>query len=215
MKNIESGARTLLMSVVLSSPGPIVIGIGLFMGRSSTQLADFVRRSAELGAIIVSYFIYSALHKGEAEQDHDQELYRKAKLERTANICVGSAMCLSGLVILYIAIFGGTGDKGNVIPGLSIAFLGLVTNSWFWLRYAKLANINGDAVLAVQSRLYRAKSFVDACVFIVLLIVMIAPLSNAAHWADIGGSVIVSGYLIANGIIVLKNTWFLYKEQHQ
>ena len=124
-------------------------------------------------------------------------------------------MCLSGLVILYIAIFGGTGDKGNVIPGLSIAFLGLVTNSWFWLRYAKLANINGDAVLAVQSRLYRAKSFVDACVFIVLLIVMIAPLSNAAHWADIGGSVIVSGYLIANGIIVLKNTWFLYKEQHQ
>ena len=60
-KTQQSGARTLLMSVMLSSPGPIVVGIGLFMGKSSTQLADFVRRSAELCAILVSYFIYRTI----------------------------------------------------------------------------------------------------------------------------------------------------------
>lgn len=220
-KTEQSGARTLLMSVMLSSPGPIVVGIGLFMGKSSTQLADFVRRSAELCAILVSYFIYRTIHKDETEQ----EAHYKARLERRANLCVGVAMCLSGLAMLFIALLGGSSEKGNVIPGLSIAFLGLVTNSWFWLRYAKLAKENGDAILSVQSRLYQAKSFVDACVFIVLLIVTIAsfseaahqsissytttevmvlPLTKAAYWADIGGAIIVSAYLIANGIAILK-----------
>lgn len=58
MKVHKSGERTLLASVVLSSPGPVVVGIGLFLGKSSTQLADFIRRSAELIAIIVSWAIY-------------------------------------------------------------------------------------------------------------------------------------------------------------
>ncbi len=201
MKKAEkSGTRTLLMSVVLSSPGPIVMGIGLFVGRSSTQFADFIRRFAELCAILVSYVIYRILHKDEIEQE---DIY-KEKLERIANLCVGTAMCLSSVAMLLITFLGGSSDKGNVIPGLSIAFLGLTTNSWFWLRYKRLAKENEDAILLVQSRLYRAKSFVDACVFIVLLIVTIAPFSKIAYFSDMVGAIIVSGYLIANGIIILK-----------
>ena len=34
----NSGERTLLASVLLSSPGPLVLGVALFFGRSSTQL---------------------------------------------------------------------------------------------------------------------------------------------------------------------------------
>ena len=54
----KSGEHTLLASVILSSPGPLVVGIGLFLGKSSTQLADFIRRTAELLAIIVSLIMY-------------------------------------------------------------------------------------------------------------------------------------------------------------
>ncbi len=200
-KTEQSGARTLLMSLVLSSAGPIVVGIGLFLGRSTTQLADFVRRSVELCAILVSYIIYNIVHRDDAET----ETLHKARLERIANFCVGVAMCLSGFVMLFIALLGGSPEKGNVIPGLVIAFLGLTTNSWFWLRYARLASHSGDAILAVQSRLYRSKSFVDASVFIALFIMMIAPLSESAQWADIIGSIIVSSYLAVNGIIILKD----------
>lgn len=53
----QSGERTLLASVLLSSPGPIVVGAGLLIGRSSTQLADFIRRTAELAAIVVSWAV--------------------------------------------------------------------------------------------------------------------------------------------------------------
>lgn len=197
----QSGAKTLLLSVILSSPGPLVVGIGVLMGRSSTQLADFVRRTAELCAILVSYFIYRHLHKDGLEPGLD----RKEKLERTANLFVGAAMCLSGVAMFLIAILSDNSEKGNVIPGLVIAFLGLVTNTWFWLRYTSLYKQNGDAILRAQSHLYRAKSFVDAAVFIALLVVTLAPLSSAAYWVDIIGAVIVSIYLLGNGAIILKN----------
>ncbi|MBO5664525.1 MAG: hypothetical protein J6R95_07085, partial [Bacteroidales bacterium] len=47
-----------LMSVLMSAPGPLVVGLGLLAGRSATQLADFIRRSAELLAILVAYITY-------------------------------------------------------------------------------------------------------------------------------------------------------------
>ena len=63
MNNKKSGSRTLLWSVIMSSPGPLVVGLGLMAGRSSTQIADFVRRSAELLAIIMSFVIYKVTTK--------------------------------------------------------------------------------------------------------------------------------------------------------
>ena len=57
MNDRKSGAKTLLWSIIMSSPGPLVVGLGLLAGRSSTQIADFVRRSAELLAIIMSFVV--------------------------------------------------------------------------------------------------------------------------------------------------------------
>lgn len=198
----KSGERTLLASVVLSSPGAIVVGIALIFGRSSTQLADFTRRTAELVAIIVSWIVYRILHKS-----GEPDLVRKNRLERTANLCVGTAMCLSGTVMLFIALLPPSTEKGNVIPGLVIAVFGVITNSWFWLRYRKFNLEKPDAILGVQSKLYRAKSLVDACVTITLTFVAINPTSPAARYVDLGGSVIVALYLIMNGIITIRGRY--------
>ncbi len=194
----KSSERTLLASVIMSSPGPIVVGLGLLVGRSSTQLADFIRRTAELVAIIVSWVVYNVTHKG-AEADTE----RKLRLERIADFCVGSAMCLSGMAMLLVAFLSDGGEKGNVIPGLVIAILGVTTNSWFWLRYRKLDKANPNAILAVQSKLYRAKSLVDACVTIALTTVAVSPASVAAHYMDVVGSVAVAVYLVVNGAITI------------
>ncbi len=197
MKN-KSGERTLLASVVLSSPGPIVVGIGLFLGRSSTQLADFIRRSAELIAIIVSWWVYRVTHKG-TEVDDD----RRQKLERLANNFVGAAMCLSGIAMLLVAVFYPSEEKGNVIPGLVIAILGVTTNTWFWIRYRKLNKANSNSVLAAQSRLYSAKAVVDTCVATALIVVAVSPGSTAAYFMDIAGSVAVALYLLINGAVTI------------
>ena len=47
-KEKKSGFRTLLISVLMSSYGPIILGLGLRVGHSSTQISDFTRRTAEL-----------------------------------------------------------------------------------------------------------------------------------------------------------------------
>jgi len=173
----ESGERTLLASVILSSPGPIVVGIGLFLGRSSTQLADFIRRTAELAAIIVSWAIYRVTHKNpEYDENHRQ------RLERIAGNCVGAALCLSGIAMLLVTFLYPSKEKGNVTAGLIIAVLGVITNSWFWIRYKMLNKTNPNRILAVQSRL-----------------VSVCPGSPAAYYMDIAGSAAVAVYLLING----------------
>lgn len=195
----ESGERTLLASLVLSSPGPLVVGLGLLVGHSSTQFADFVRRTAELAAILVSWAVFRAVHRG-----GEADAARKDRLERAANTCVGAAMCLSGAAMAFLAFFAQGAERGNVLPGLAIAVLGVTTNTWFWLRYRRLDRLRPDAILSVQSRLYRAKSLVDACVTAALAAVAIAPAAPAAQYVDLGGSIAVAAYLLANGCITLR-----------
>ncbi len=195
----SSGQRTLLMSVLLSAPGPLVVGMGLLVGKSSTQLADFVRRTAELAALIVSWLFYRALHQGEGKDQH-----HKQKLERYATKGVGLAMCLGGTAMALLALLSTASDKGNVIPGLVIALLGVVTNSWFWFRYQRLDQQNPSPILAVQSRLYRAKSLVDLCVTAALLSVLLLPGSRVAEVLDTAGSLVVAVYLVVSGVNILR-----------
>ena len=190
----NTGQRTLLAAMLLSLPGPLVLGAGLMLGRSSTQLADFIRRAAELGAIIVSWAVYRATI-GRGMEDAK----RKARLEHIARLCVGASMCLGGAVMALIALLSGSGDKGNVIPALVIAVLGIVTNGFFWLRYRGLNQREENAVIGAQSKLYRAKTLTDTCVTAALAIIAAAPGSQAALYMDIIGSLSVALYLMVSG----------------
>lgn len=191
----KSGTKTLLWSVIMSAPGPLIIGLGLFVGRSSTQIADFVRRSSELLAIIMAYIVYKITTK-----DGVCDTARKEKLEKFSNLFVGAMMCLGGSLMLLLAFVSENKDKGNVIPGLVIALLGVIANTIFWRKYTKLNKAEPNAIIAVQARLYRAKSLVDSCVTIALLSVAIFPESPASYYLDLIGSVIVALYLIWCGI---------------
>ena len=190
----NTGQRTLLAAMLLSLPGPLVLGAGLLLGRSSTQLADFIRRTAELGAIIVSWAVYRATI-GRGMEDKA----RKARLEHIARLCEGASMCLGGAAMALIALLSGSGDKGNVIPALVIAVLGIVTNGFFWLRYRGLNLREENAVIGAQSKLYRAKTLTDTCVTAALAIITAAPGSQAALYMDIIGSLSVALYLMASG----------------
>ena len=204
MNDNKSGAKTLLWSIIMSSPGPLVVGLGLLAGRSSTQIADFVRRSAELLAIIMSFVVYTAVTK----QGVTDEI-KKRKMERGSNVFVGSMMCLAGAIMAVLAFTMNNEDKGNVIPGLAIAVLGVIANSIFWIKYTRINQAEANAIMAVQARLYRAKTLVDSSVTIALLSVLTAPQSYVSYWLDLIGSMIVAVYLIWCGIQTI------YKELEQ
>ena len=127
MNSNKSGSRTLLWSVLMSAPGPLVVGLGLLAGRSSTQIADFVRRSSELLAIISSFVVYQITTRNGSVDEKQRE-----RLEHFCNIFVGLMMCLGGSFMVALAFLSEAADKGNVIPGLTIAFLGVIANTLFW-----------------------------------------------------------------------------------
>jgi len=199
-KEERAGSRTLLWSVLMSAPGPLVVGLGLLTGRSSTQIADFVRRSAELLAIIMSFAVYRMTAD-------EADTARKAALERRSNTFVGAMMCLGGTFMVILTLLGGTTDKGNVIPGLTIAVLGVIANTIFWIKYSRLNRTEPNAILAVQARLYRAKSLVDGCVTLALLSVALSPGSLFSYYLDLVGSIVVALYLFFCGAQTLRERW--------
>ena len=197
MKQQRSGSRTLLWSVIMSAPGPLIVGLGLLSGKSATQAADFLRRSAELLGILMAYITYQ-LTSREGEEE------KKTRLERFSNLFVGAMMCLGGSIMLLLAVVSGNTEKGNVIPGLSIALLGVIANTLFWRKYTRLNKAEPNPILAVQARLYRAKSLVDGCVTVVLLSVAAAPGAGFSQWLDRIGSAVVALYLVWCGLRTIR-----------
>lgn len=200
-KNKSKGEKTLFSSLLLSAPGPIVTGISVLLSFSTTQIADFLRRTTELVAIVVAWWVYRKLQRSDEINDIEQ-----ARLERLANQYTGGAMACSGVMLFIIAVLQMRSyePSGNVTMGLVIAVLGVLVNTWFWLRYRTLNREKYDAVIAVQQKLYRAKSCVDFCVVVALTSVAIAPVHPATKYIDILGSIIIAGYLLWNGISTIR-----------
>lgn len=194
------GERTLITALLLSSPGPLVTGISAAMSLSTTQIADFLRRSTELVAVFVSWLIYRKLHYTELTTTEQQ------RWERLADLCVGVAMAGGGVTMLLLARsrLSSYEASGRVSMGLTIAVLGLLTNTWFWLRYRFLAREQADVIIAGQRELYRAKACVDVCVVTALTAVAIAPLHPVTRYVDLVGSITVSAYLLWNGVKMIR-----------
>jgi divalent metal cation (Fe/Co/Zn/Cd) transporter len=193
--------KTMLTSLLLSAPGPIVTGIPAITSHSATQIADFLRRTAELVALFISWWVYRRLQRGIASDD----AYR-ARLEQMANFAVVGAMICSGTAMLVVGVTRLFVYKanGNVIMGLIIAVLGVLTNTWFWLRYAHMARELFDPVIEGQMRLYRAKSCVDLGVVAALTSVAVAPNHPVTQYIDASGCIIVACYLLYNGVDIIR-----------
>ncbi len=195
----KSEKRTLLLSVLMSAPGPLILAFALLEGQSSTQIADFVRRSAELLALVMAYITYRLTEKKENP-------LQKARFEQRSNLFTGSMMCLGGAIMLVLAFLSEHEAKGNVIPSLVIALLGMIANSLFWRKYTKLNRKNPNTMIAVQGRLYRAKALVDTCVVIALLSVVLFPASELSYYCDKIGSSVVALYLFGCGVKTIKES---------
>jgi len=192
-----SREKTLLIALLLSAPGPLVTGLAAISSHSTTQLADFIRRSVELVALFLSWWVFRRLQRNTELSKAEQ-----SRLEHSAGLSVAAAMICSGVVMLSVAIsrFSVFEPGGTVIPGLVIAVLGLITNGWFWRRYTVLTREQYSSVIASQQKLYRAKAIVDLCVVTALAAVAIGPTHPATPYVDIFGSIAVAGYLLWNGV---------------
>lgn len=199
---IESRQKTLLTAMLLSMWAPLTTGWAVLLSHSTTQLADFIRRSVELLALFISWLVFVQLAK-----EPDRSYKERIKLEQIASLSVAVALISSGIVMLVLGIsrINSFSPGGNVYPGLAIASLGLIVNSWFWRRYATFHREEPNTLIQAQQQLYRAKAIVDLCVIIALAAVAINPTHSAAHYLDILGSILVALYLLGSGIRNLRD----------
>ncbi len=202
-EQIAGREKTLIAALLLSMWAPLTTGIAVLLSRSTTQLADFIRRSVELMALFISWRVFRYVEKKRGVSPG-----QKAHLEKIAGLSVTVALCLSGLVMLIITLtrIDTFEPGGNVYPGLAIAILGLITNSWFWRRYTKMTLEHYNPVIDSQRLMYRAKTVVDFCVIIGLASVAIDPAAPATRYIDALGSLAVSIYLVWSGMGTLKTT---------
>jgi divalent metal cation (Fe/Co/Zn/Cd) transporter len=188
-----SREKTLLAAFLLSAWAPLTTGIAVILSRSTTQVADFIRRTAELVALFVSWQVFRYLQRRDK-----LDAARRARVEKIAGLSVAAALGCSGMVMLSLAIsrISTFEPGGNVYLGLTIAVLGLLTNTWFWRRYTVMTREHYSPVIDSQIQLYQAKAFVDICVITALSAVAINPGHPATRYIDISGSIAVSFYLI-------------------
>jgi Co/Zn/Cd efflux system component len=189
---LASRERTLLVALLLSLWAPLVTGLAVVLSRSTTQVADFVRRSAELVALAVSWAVYRRLRRR-----GDLTPERRRRLERVATRGVATALAVSAGIMMVLAAgrWQTFEPGGDVRLGLLVAVLGLVTNGWFWRRFAAMTRERPDALIDAQRRLYRAKVAVDGCVIAALATILWAPGHPVTRWVDVAGSMAVALYL--------------------
>ncbi|NLZ71670.1 MAG: cation transporter [Clostridiaceae bacterium] len=198
--NEKRGKNTLLASVLLSAPGPLVLGIALFFGSSTTQIADFVRRTVEFMATLISWYVFRMT----ANLPKTDGL--RIKLERRVDLYVGIAMLISGITMGFLAVSGflNQSEKGNIIPALIIAVLGVISNAILAVNYSISYSKTKNTVLKAQKTLYFTKSIVDVCVSTALVAVILLN-GTAMYIADLIGGIIVALVLFLNGIKLLHS----------
>lgn len=188
--------RTLRSAFLLSLWAPLATGAAVFLSQSSTQLADFIRRTVDLGALTTSWLVFRHLMR-----HPELPPARSRLLEQRAGLAVALALVLSGLMMLIYLLLqrGDTLPGGNVYPGMAIAVMGLGVNGWFWRRYYILVREHYSLLLDAQRRLYRAKAAVDLSVLLALSSVAFLPDHPWTSGTDQIGSVVVALYLLWSG----------------
>lgn len=191
--NAAGRERTLLAAVLLSLWAPLATGIAVMTSRSTTQLADFVRRTVELAALVISWWVFRLCRRRP-----DIAHRSRARMELAAGLSVAAALGSSGIVMLALGLsrLRTFVPGGNVYPGLAIATLGLITNLWFWRRYTSLGRGEYSPVIDAQRQLYLAKALADICVITALTAVAAAPAHPVTGRVDALGSVALAAYLI-------------------
>jgi len=162
--------KTLRAAVLLSVWAPFATFVALLLGRSTTQAADFVRRTVEFGAVLGSWLAFRRVQRvSDAE---------RRQIERSVRVVVGVALLLSALAILVLAVVKWLKPTptGNVVLGFVIAALGAGVNAWFWARYERFERQERSPIVTLGS-------------------LWIFGDNTVGHVIDLAGSVVVALYL--------------------
>jgi len=188
--------RTLRAAWMISLAAPVTTLAAFILGGAAVQLADFLRRSSELVGLFFAWWTFRRTGgKSSAEGI-------TCRLEHITSLVIAAAMILSFLLIAYSTVQRLLDPQplGMITPGLVIPIGGIAVNGWFWRRGSRLARRESSPVIESQWRLCRAKTVLDVCVLLTLVLTILMQELPASRYIDTVGSGII-------GIFLLVSAW--------
>lgn len=191
----ELALRIALVSTFLSLIPTIYAAIH---SNSIVLTSDLLRCGVEFVAIFLSWIILRRVLSGD-KRYYD---YGLGKLEQLASIVVASALFISFLVIVFIAInrIYHPVLVENVGFGLILALLSIIGNIWMWTHNRALARKELSPILESQWRLFRAKAAASSVVAVSLLLALAAPSLTWLQYVDPIGSLMLGGFLLYSAV---------------
>ena len=189
----KKGRMNLLVATLVCVPGPMLLAFGMRGGANSTQIADLIKRSGDFLTVALAWLVYELTIR------NSMKIRTKIRLEKFIKYFTGISMCLSGLIMIYVAVADTKGVHGNMLPSLFLATTGALINIWLYFSYRSMNN----PVLLIQAKLHRTKALLDGGLAAIMLIWILCTHDTVRHYADSVGTVIISLYLIFSGLKIL------------
>ena len=190
----KKGRKNLIFATFISIPGPLLLILSMLEGANTTQIADLIKRSCEFLTIALAQLVYELTLYDSINNTI------KLRLEKFIKYFTGISMCLSGGIMLYVAVADFGGNKGDMIPSLILAIIGAIINTKLYLNYRSMSH----SVLSVQAKLHRVKALLDGGIVIVLIVWLLAPNDVIKQYSNMFGTACISIYLIWSGFGVLE-----------
>ena len=201
----KKGRANLLFATLVCIPGPLVLAIDLAFGVNSTLIADLIKRSIDLLTVLLAWIIYElTIHNSITSET-------KARLEVFVKYFTGISMCVSGGIMIYVAIVDFGINKGDMIPSLFFAFTGAVLNVILYLNYRSMEN----PVLRVQAKLHRVKMLFDCGMVIILFIWILTSNDTVKQYTNAIGTAFISLYLVWSGFRLLEIPIFKKRKKQE
>lgn len=203
----QKSEKVLRAAWLLSLWAPLSTGIAYYLGQSSVLLADFLRRSNELLALWLSWYIFRIARELE-EKGQPEEARKK---EKKSSLFMAAVMFLSGAFVFYSAWNSYVSPKplGWILPGILVATGGLIVNSYFWYKNWSLSRLPGRPILESQWRFYRAKTIIDMTVLLTLFITSYQVIGPPSWLADPIGALVVALFIWYSAIKILIDVVFV------
>lgn len=190
----KQGRKNLFFATLVCLPGPLWLAISMRGGANSTQIADLIKRSCDFLTVALAWLVYELTTSNFISETV------KLRLEKFIKYFTAASMCLSGLIMIYVAVATLDGHHGNMFPSLFLAATGALINVGLVWNYRSMKN----PVLMVQAKLHSTKALLDFGLVAILLTWILCPYDNIRHYADLVGTIVISLYLIWSGLRVLN-----------
>ena len=183
--------HTSTFALIICSVSWIIKIVTAVLGKTSLQIIDCFRSGVELATVIAWWCAFTF-------KRNDFTIEKQERLNKITRICmIVSAVLMCAFAI--VRFISGNDRPGIIWTGFVFSFIGVINNLIVAVRYRLKADRMDS--LRIQSRFFFVKAAADACVCLMLLIIMVAPDWGGIRFLQLISSILLSIAMMVSGLM--------------